>query len=360
MPAAEIGVVRSMPRTVNQLSLEASLRSRDLGAVAGYAERGGPGVKRALLVGIDTYSSFSQLSGCVNDVLALEPLLARNEDGGPNFDCQVLADVNGVGQDRLRDAIGKLLAPGADVALLYFAGHGMRRNNDLVLATTDGTTQSSGVATAEILGQMSDPTVLREVIVVLDCCFSGSIGFIPQVAAEVATLRTGLSIITASRSDQTAAETDAHRGLFSTMLCGALDGGAADVLGKVTVGGLYAYLSECFGAWDQRPTLKANIDRAHELRRCHPAIPPQELRRLPELFPTPEYELPLDPSYEPDAAPEHPAHERDFALLQRARSAKLVEPVGAPHLYFAAMESRSCRLTPLGRHYRLLGERRWL
>jgi hypothetical protein len=31
--------------------------------------------------------------------------------------------------------------------------------------------------------------------------------------------------------------------------------------------------------------------------------------------------------------------------------ARLVEPVGADHLYFAAMQSGACRLTALGRHY---------
>jgi hypothetical protein len=29
----------------------------------------------------------------------------------------------------------------------------------------------------------------------------------------------------------------------------------------------------------------------------------------------------------------------------------LLEPVDADHMYFAAMESKACRLTPLGRHY---------
>jgi hypothetical protein len=318
-------------------------------------------VRRALLVGIDTYANFSALAGCVNDVLAVDELLARNDDGSPSFDCQILADPqHGVGRDQLRDGINKLFAPGADIALLYVAGHGIQRGNDLVLATTDGSAQNPGIAMADILGTIADPTVLREVIIILDCCFSGAAGRVPHFAGDVAALRPGLSILTASRADQPAVETSQRRGLFSTMFCGGLDGGAADVMGKVNIGGLYAYLSECFGPWDQRPTLKANIDRVHELRRCEPSVPSHELRRLPELFPTPDYELPLDPSYEPDAEPKDPVHENDFALLQRARSAKLVEPVGTPHLYFAAMQSRSCRLTALGRHYRLIAERRWL
>ena len=47
-----------------------------------------------------------------------------------------------------------------------------------------------------------------------------------------------------------------------------------------------------------------------------------------------------------------PEHERVFSTLQKYRAAKLVRPVDADHMYFAAMESKACRLTPLGRHYR--------
>jgi hypothetical protein len=130
-----------------------------------------------------------------------------------------------------------------------------------------------------------------------------------------------------------------------------LDGGAADVAGKVTVAGLYAYLTELFGPWDQRPTFKANVDRLHEVRRCKPAVPLDELRHLPTIFPQVDAELPLDPSYEPDAEPRDPVHEATFAVLQRCHAAKLVEPVGHDHLYFAAMQSLSCRLTPFGQHY---------
>jgi hypothetical protein len=43
---------------------------------------------------------------------------------------------------------------------------------------------------------------------------------------------------------------------------------------------------------------------------------------------------------------------------QRARSAKLVEPVGTEHLFSAATEGRNCRLTPLGRHYLPVAELR--
>lgn len=313
-------------------------------------------MKRALLVGIDDYDAFGSLSGCVNDVDSTTPLLARNEDGSPNFDCQKLTS----GSDRVtRDSLlgdsDSLLGPGADVALLYFAGHGAARDNDVVLVTQDGTEATPGVALSELLTKVTASSV-GEVIIVLDCCFAGAAGGVPQLGTPLSALRKGVSVLAASRDDQTAAETPDGRGAFSTFLCGGLDGGAADVLGKVTLAGLYAYLDESFGPWDQRPVFKANVDRLHELRLCRPAVPIVELRRLPELFAEPDRQLPLDPSYEPDAEPENKEHEEVFAVLQRYRAAKLVEPVDADHMYFAAMESKACRLTPLGKHYRHMAQ----
>ena len=60
--------------------------------------------------------------------------------------------------------------------------------------------------------------------------------------------------------------------------------------------------------------------------------------------------------YEPDAEPENAEHEEVFGVLQHYRAAKLVEPVDADHMYFAAMESKACRLTPLGKHYRYMAQ----
>lgn len=308
-------------------------------------------MKRALLIGIDDYDHMDTLGGCVNDVDALLPLLSRNENDSPNFDCQTRTSAM-VRVDRrgLIEAVDALLSPGADVSLFYFAGHGVAARNDVILVTQDGAGSDLGVPLSDVLGKVQSSRV-PEVIIILDCCFSGAAGGVPQLGADVATLRQGVSLLSASLSDQPAVEAAQGRGLFSTYLCGALKGGAADVLGKVTVAGLYAYLSESCGPWNQRPTFKANVDRLHEIRLCSPAVPLTELRQLIEFFPDPESELRLDPSYEPDAEPKDSQHEAVFAVLQKCRAAKLVEPIGAEHMYFAAMENKSCRLTPLGRLY---------
>ena len=307
-------------------------------------------MKRALLVGIDEYDHAARLAGCVNDVDAVRPLLARNADDSPNFECLVLtAPPLRIDRPRLLGAIEALLAPGADVAMLYFAGHGVGTGSDVTLATTDGVEHAWGVGFAEVMARVAASEV-PEVHVVLDCCFSGAAGGVPQLATDHAVLREGVTILTASRDDEPALEQQ-QRGVFSRNLCGALDGGAADALGKVTVAGLYSYLTESFGAFGPRPTFKSNVDRLRDLRTCRPWVEPGQLRRLPDLFDGEDVELFLDPSYEPSAGLGHTDHERDFALLQRCRAARLVEPVGVEHLYFAAMHSASCRLTPLGRHY---------
>ena len=310
-------------------------------------------MKRALLVGIDYYENFQQLYGCANDAAAIHPLLQRNEDGGPNLDCRLASADDAathVSRDRLKEMIRELLSGGAEFALLYFAGHGAPTDGGVALVTSDGTDGTPGVTFSEILAAINKSSV-AEVTVILDCCFSGGATTIEALNNGLANLRNGLSVLTASRDDQVSMETAEGRGQFSTYLEGALNAGAADVLGRVNVSGLYSYLSESFGAWEQRPTFKANIDRLHDIRICKPLVPLETLRRLTEWFPTPGYDYPLDPTYEPTANKERHPNETIFAGLQKFRACRLVDPIGVEHMYYAAINSTGCRLTPLGKHY---------
>ena len=115
--------------------------------------------------------------------------------------------------------------------------------------------------------------------------------------------------------------------------------------------------------WDQRPVFKTNTDSFVSLREVDPAISLDDLRKLKKLFPTEDYEYRLDPSYEPrdegrtDAMPPaEPRNNRVFSLLQKYNRHGLLVPVGADHMWNAAMESKSCRLTLLGKHYRRLAD----
>ena len=298
------------------------------------------------MVGIDDYQ-IAPLSGCVRDASAIANLLRRNEDGSPNFDVQTLTcPPNPITRASLRKAIESLFTfDDAEVALLYFSGHGTENNLGGYIVTPDATAYDEGVALSDLLA-FANRAKAREIVIILDSCMSGALGQLPQLQSELSHVREGVAVLTSSRSGQVSVEVDG-RGLFTELVCGALEGGGADVLGQVTVASVYAYVEEALGPWDQRPLFKAHLSTLVPLRTVEPAVPMEALRRLPALFPDPDNEFPLDPSYEPTEEPRHPEHEELFEILQKFRAAKLVEPVGEEHMYYAAVNSKACRLTPL-------------
>jgi hypothetical protein len=191
---------------------------------------------------------------------------------------------------------------------------------------------------------------IGEIIIILDCCHSGALGNPPEIRNNQAVIREGISILTASRSSQVAMEIDSQ-GVLTTLICDALDGGAADICGNVTMASVYAHVDQALGAWDQRPLFKSHVSRFVPIRKCNPEIELPTLRLLIEYFKNPEDKFKLDPSYEPDAKPKNKKHEQIFTHLQQYRACRLLVPIGEDHMYHAAINSKSCQLTPLGRFY---------
>lgn len=148
-------------------------------------------------------------------------------------------------------------------------------------------------------------------------------------------------------------------GVFTSLLVDALNGAAANLVGDVTPGSVYAHIDQSLGAWSQRPVFKTNVKKFVSLRRVEPPIELEDLKKLTTLFVNPEDELQLDPTYEPERSgkedatvpPPDPAKNADFAVLQNLVTVNLVRPLGAPHMWHAAMESKACELTVLGQHY---------
>lgn len=307
--------------------------------------------RRALVVGIDDYAA-APLAGCVNDALALSHLLSVHEDGSPNFAVKLqTAPAGSVTRASLRQGITDLFteADDCDVALFYFSGHGTENDLGGYLVTQDATRYDEGVSLTDVLA-LANASSARERVIMLDSCHSGHLGTVPATGTHGSHLQEGVSILTAARSAQYAMESGGQ-GVFTELLCGALGGGASDVLGDTTVAAVYAYVEQALGPWDQRPMFRANVAKLVSLRRTRPAVPLEDLRQLPGWFPSPDAVFPLDPSFEPDAAPQSQENEATFARLQKCRAAKLVEPVDEEHMYYAAMNSKGCRLTPLGVHY---------
>jgi Caspase domain len=309
--------------------------------------------RRALLVGIDDYPS-APLAGCVNDARAMQRLLCRHHDGRPNFDVQLLtSDEARVTRARLRAAIDSLFADPADVALLYFSGHGTENNLGGYLVTSDATEYDEGVSLGSVLTHANRAGHIGEVAIIVDSCHSGWLGAVPAADNMQASLREGLSILTASRSAQSSWELG-DSGMFTELVCSALDGGAADILGEVSVASVYAYVDQAFGAWDQRPLFKAHVSHMLSLRTAKPAVAIEILRRLPEWFETDDAVFPLEPRHEYTEKPHDAEAEETFRWLQRCNRVKLLEPVGEEDMYYAAVNRKGCRLTALGRFYRRL------
>jgi Caspase domain len=312
-------------------------------------------VRRGLVVGVADYGSGS-LPGCVDDARAVAQLLRRHHDGERNFDIEQLTGT--VTKSALRERIEQLFRQPADVALLYFSGHGTENDIGGYLVTSDARAYDDALPVDDVLKYATRATAyIDEVVIILDCCHAGWLGTMPGAGNDgQAWLRQGLSILAASRPSEPALAID-DRSIFTTLLCGALEGGAADLLGNVSVAGAYAYIDRALGAWDQRPLFKSNVSGVLCLRKARRAIDTAILRQLPEWFSSPDATFPLAPRHEPEAEPHDPEAERIFARLQRCNRVGLVEPVGEEHMYRAAMHETGCRLTELGRFYWTLADK---
>jgi hypothetical protein len=314
-------------------------------------------MRKALVVGIDAYRDLP-LEGCANDAEAVKDVLETHGDGSPNFSVRLWksppAEIN---KPRLRAAIEELFDGECDICLFYFSGHGLVKSTGGYIVTPDTTRYNDGISMDEIL-TLANQSRARDRVIFLDCCHSGALGNMAVMGNNMALLSEGLSVLTASRSYQSALEVDG-KGVFTSLVVDALKGGAADLRGYITPGSIYSYVDQALGAWDQRPIFKTNVAHFTSLRSITPSVPFEILRKICVYFPNWQQEHPLDPSYE---FTEKAAKEENVKImkdLQRFASRGLVVPVGAEHMYFAAINSKSCRLTELGYQYwRLVHEKK--
>lgn len=321
-------------------------------------------MRKALVIGINNYP-FSPLQGCISDASSFASIIETNGDGSPNFDVKFIQDV--ADKSKLKGHIRDLFNGDSDISLLYFAGHGIINDLGGYIVTPDCKPNDEGVSMDEIL-ILANNSKSKNKVIILDCCHSGIFGSPKIMAGQSTHIVEGVSILTASRDSESALEINGH-GVFTNLLLDALQGGASDLRGHITPGGIYAYIDQALGPWDQRPIFKTNITRFTSLRTITPQVPLEILRTLIEYFPSSSHEFPLDPSYEdtnvtqiehqviePYAKAENVAI---FKNLQKLQGVGLVIPVGEQHMYYAAINSKACKLTALGFHYwRLVKDKR--
>ncbi len=288
------------------------------------------------------------------DATEFSNLLQEHGDHSLNFTVRLETDV--MRKHQLRQMIVELFQRKHDTVLLCFSGHGLINELGGYLVTPDHRKYDEGISMNEIL-TLANQSPSTNKVIVLDCCHSAAITAPEMSSGTMSHINEGITILTASKRDEVAMEVNG-KGVFTNLLLEALKGGAADINGNVTPGSIYAYIDQALGPWEQRPVFKTNVSNFTTLRKVVPKLPLDVLKKITEYFPAPEMLYQLNPSYEysndmqtspayvtPYAAPDRVAI---FQKLQKMQAVGLVEPVDEEHMYWAAMNSKSCRLTPLG------------
>lgn len=223
-------------------------------------------MRRALLIGINNYPGTLRLGGCIEDIHCLKDAIDRHGNGEKNFGVKLLEDVQ-TSEEIMKNII-ELFHDDADVALLYFSGHGYVGATGAEIVTPQDVLNAGsyykGIQMNDIM-KIVHQSKVKNKIIILDCCHSGQIGKF-DITDTTSVLGEGISILTACREDESAMEAGGH-GLFIELLCSALQGGAADFNGNITIGSIYAYIDRSFGEWEQRPVFKTNVSAFVSLKK---------------------------------------------------------------------------------------------
>jgi hypothetical protein len=317
--------------------------------------------KRALIVGIDEYDGGGSLTAAVADATEMAEVLRRNGDQSLNFECRLFTSPGPerVTRANLRRHWRELFEDFQGDVLFYFSGHGAPTDVGGFLATQESSEDDPGLPMQELV-DMANNSSAQTVLLILDCCFSGSAGNPAALNGggleNKAILREGVTILTASRPSQLSYEIGGH-GVFTNLILGALRGGAANVRGHISAASVYAYAEAALGAWDQRPLYKSHAGHLRPVRTVPPKVPDALLREIPIFFPDPDKGFALDVSYEETNGAAKAENVAVFKKFKQLQIAGLLRPVYGTDLYWTAERSGSVVLTDLGQFYHELASR---
>lgn len=317
------------------------------------------GGRRALIVGINEYQHQKSLNGCVYDANKVQEALSFSE--GINgretnfFTEKITSEGNEtITKDFLEKKVKELFRDQRDISLFYFAGHGAIREKQGYLVTAECKKGFHGLSMNDILQAVNNSPAQNKIII-LDCCYAGNFSkdFIGDGLTRIAE---GVTILAASADNQYATEISGE-GVFTKLLCHALEGGAASILGEITPGNIYGYIDKAMGEKPQRPIFITNVRRYASLRKIKSQIIPDQLREITKLFKHPDQELKLDKTFEHTQETATIENIEKFTLLKLYNRVNLVIPnkkelpEGKKDMYWAAVYQKSCFLTPQGKSY---------
>ena len=221
--------------------------------------------RRALLVGCSVYEveQFARLRSPVYDIESLSKVLADPDIGA--FQTQTLLNEP---EHIVRRAVSYFLRNSErdDTLLLHFACHGQKdETGQLFLAASDTDSQdlSATAFSADLLCRLIDRSPSQQIIVLLDCCYSGAISraMMPRSdgAVHVNDILSGQgqgrAIITATKDIEYAWEPglgetmlldEPVNSVFVAAVVGGLSSGEADLDcdGLISIDDLFNYVSD--------------------------------------------------------------------------------------------------------------------
>jgi Caspase domain len=239
---------------------------------------------RALLIGNSTYPAdehnLQALKGPVKDIAAVNRALADSATGlFADADVTLLPEVTSA---RAIRAMGRFFGAAArdDVLLLYFSGHGkldQAGRLHLCMQDTETTDLLATAVSSARINEFADASHASNIVIVLDCCFSGAFR-----GADLgdAVAGPGRYVLTSCRGTQLANDATVENSTshFTQHLVEGLLGAAADHDGDgyVSFSELYAYVDRRLReTGKQIPQRRVTGDGDLRLARRRPQVPAQ-------------------------------------------------------------------------------------
>ena len=303
--------------------------------------------KKALIIGNDNYKEVSKLRGCKNDSASIEALLKYNEDETGNFSTNRHTDLD---NDSIKREIEQFLKRKCAYALLYYAGHGHINEDGGYLCGIDAAKGNFGVS-MKWLCQVINNCETPEITVILDCCHAGEMFNVSNKDGEFALLKQGVTVLAATTYNDTAAEF-CGKGVFTSILAEGLKGAAKDILGNVSIAGLYACAENMLSPFQQRPVFKSFVDQITPLRKCIPLVSEVNLKKLitNEFFPDLESTISVNPDILRQRKADFDISFDTFLMLSTYEKAGLLQCDQGKSLIEATLKWGKCRLSTYGKH----------
>lgn len=226
--------------------------------------------RRALVVGVSVYDSWTELPGCLSDADQMERVLEAHGDGRQNFDVTKVTSTSSrtLTVDDVMREFDLLVerSNGCDL-VFYFSGHGAVTKYGLQLALAHASGNFDAGVSFDVLMHRANQETFDSLTIILDCCFSGSasnMGLSDHLSLSV--MRPNVTILASSQARRVSHAT-VNESDYTAALIAGFDGAAVDAMGQVTPFELHRHAAAVMRAiGNSPPVLKSHISDLLALR----------------------------------------------------------------------------------------------